>query len=129
MICVRFAGLMDCINEMVSTMAYVATHRFARTSARKARLIADLIRGMDADEALIQLEFSKKRAAWYYKAVLKSAIANAEEKNADVRNLFVSVATADEGPTIKRFQPKDRGRAHPINKRTSHLCISLDERN
>lgn len=110
-------------------MAYVSTHRFARTSARKARLIADLIRGMDADEALLQLEFSKQRAAWYYKAVLKTAIANAEEQDADVRRLFVCVATADEGPTIKRFQPKDRGRAHPINKRTAHLQIALDERN
>jgi large subunit ribosomal protein L22 len=61
--------------------------------------------------------------------VLKSAIANAEEGDARVEDLFVAESRVDEGPTIKRFQPKDRGRAHPINKRTSHLHIVVDERN
>lgn len=84
---------------------------------------------MSIDDAMTQLEFSKKRAAWYLKAVLKSAIANAEEQDADVQNLFVKESWVDEGPTIKRFQPKDRGRAHPINKRTSHLHVTVDERN
>ncbi len=74
------------------------------------------------------LEFSKKRAAWYYKAVLKSALANAEENDANVSSLVISESRADEGPTIKRFQPKDRGRAHPIMKRSSHLYVVLDER-
>ena len=110
-------------------MAYQAIHRFARIAPRKARLVADLIRGMPVDDAMTALQFSKKRAAWYYKAVLKSAIANAEEGDADVTDLIVSESRADEGPTIKRFQPKDRGRAHPIRKRTSHLHIVLDERN
>jgi len=87
-----------------------------------------MIRGLAVDQAMTALQFSKKRAAWYYKAVLKSAIANAEENDADVSSLFVSESRADEGPTIKRFQPKDRGRAHPIMKRTSHLHIVLDER-
>ncbi|MFK7959973.1 MAG: 50S ribosomal protein L22 [Phycisphaerales bacterium] len=108
-------------------MSYVATHRFARIATRKARLVADMIRGMPVDEAITALEFSKKRAAWYYKSVLKSAVANAEEKDADLSRLFVAASTADEGPTIKRFRPKDRGRAHPIRKRTSHLHIVLDE--
>jgi large subunit ribosomal protein L22 len=110
-------------------MAYQATHRFARIAPRKARLVADMIRGMAVDDAMTALQFSKKRAAWYYKAVLKSAIANAEEGDADVTDLFVTESRADEGPTIKRFRPKDRGRAHPIRKRTSHLHIILDERN
>ncbi|TVQ53924.1 MAG: 50S ribosomal protein L22 [Phycisphaerales bacterium] len=110
-------------------MAYQASHRFARIAPRKARLVADLIRGMDIDEAMLQLQFSKKRSAWYLKAVLNSAIANAEESEASVENLYVKQSWVDEGPTIKRFQPKDRGRAHPINKRTSHLHIVLDERN
>ena len=109
-------------------MAYQASHRFARIAPRKARLVADMIRGMPVDQAVTALDFSKKRAAWYYKAVLKSAIANAEEKDADVSDLFVSESRVDEGPTIKRFRPKDRGRAHPINKRTSHLHLMLDER-
>ena len=110
-------------------MAYRAVHRFARIAPRKARLVADLIRGMKVDQAMTSLEFSKKRAAYYLKAVLKSAIANAEENDADVTSLFVSESRVDEGPTIKRWQPKDRGRAHPINKRTSHLHIAVDERN
>ena len=109
-------------------MAYQATHRFARIAPRKARLIADMIRGMKIDEATTSLQFSKKRAAWYFKAVLHSAIANAEEKDADVHRLYVSESRVDEGPTVKRWQPKDRGRAHPILKRTSHLHIALDER-
>lgn len=110
-------------------MTYRASHRFARIAPRKARLVADLIRGMSIDQAMTQLEFSKKRAAWYFKAVLKSAIANAEEQDADVQDLFITESRVDEGPTIKRFQPKDRGRAHPINKRTSHLHVVVGERN
>jgi len=109
-------------------MPYQAVHRYARIAPRKARLIAELIRGLPIDEAMTALEFSKRRAAWYYKAVLKSAIANAEENDADVSALFVRESRADEGPTIKRWRPKDRGRAHPIMKRTSHLRVVLDER-
>ncbi|HCA39231.1 MAG: 50S ribosomal protein L22 [Phycisphaerales bacterium] len=109
-------------------MTHQASHRFARIAPRKARLVADLIRGMRIDEAMNELQFSKKRAAWYLKAVLKSAIANAEERDADVSSLYVAESRVDEGPTIKRFQPKDRGRAHPIHKRTCHLHIVLNER-
>ncbi len=87
-----------------------------------------MIRGMKIDEATTSLKFSKKRAAWYFKAVLKSAVANAEEHDADVHTLYVSETRVDQGPTIKRIRPKDRGRAHPINKRTSHLQVALDER-
>lgn len=100
-----------------------------RGSARKARLVADLIRGRRVDDAMTQLQFSKKRAAYYFRNVLKSAIANAEEQDADVTSLYVTESRVDEGPTIKRFQPKDRGRAHQILKRTSHLHVAVDERN
>ena len=110
-------------------MEYRAIHRHARIAPRKARLVADLIRGMNVDEALNALEYSKRRGAWYFKSVLKSAIANAEEQDAPVEALFVAESRVDEGPTIKRWRPKDRGRAHPIRKRTSHLHITLDERN
>lgn len=109
-------------------MAYKATHRFARIAPRKARLVAALIRGRRVDDALTQLDLSKKRAAWFLKTVLKSAIANAEENDADVESLYVSESRVDEGPTMKRFQPKDRGRAHNIMKRSSHLVIAVDER-
>ena len=110
-------------------MAYQATHRFARIAPRKARLIADLIRGMRIDQAVTELQFSKKRAAWYFKAVLNSAIANAEEGEANIQSLYITESRVDEGPTMKRWRPKDRGRAHPIRKRTSHLHIAVEERN
>ncbi|MCL4211495.1 MAG: 50S ribosomal protein L22 [Phycisphaeraceae bacterium] len=110
-------------------MSYRSTHRFARIAPRKARLVADLIRGRRVDDAMTQLQFSKKRAAYYFRNVLKSAIANAEEQDADVTSLYVTESRVDEGPTIKRFQPKDRGRAHQILKRTSHLHVAVDERN
>ena len=110
-------------------MAYQSVHRFARIAPRKARLIADLIRGMRIDQAMTELQFNKKRAAWYFKAVLNSAIANAEEGEADMQSLYITESRVDEGPTIKRWRPKDRGRAHPIRKRTSHLHIAVDERN
>ncbi len=109
-------------------MVYRAIHRFARIAPRKARLVADMIRGMKIEQAMNALEFSKRRAAWYFKAVLRSALANAQEEDVDVHGLYISESRVDEGPTMKRWQPKDRGRAHPIAKRTSHLYVSLDER-
>jgi len=109
-------------------MAYKASHKFARIAPRKARLVADLIRDKRVDEALAALEFSSRRGAWFIKAVLKSAIANAEEANADIGSLVVSESRIDEGPTIKRFQPKACVRAHPIKKRPSHIHVAVDSR-
>ncbi|MBL9141147.1 MAG: 50S ribosomal protein L22 [Phycisphaerae bacterium] len=109
-------------------MPYKASHKFARIAPRKARLVADLIRDKSVDAALAALEFSPRRGAWFIKSVLKSAIANAEESNADIGRLVVSESRIDEGPTIKRFQPKDRGRAHSIKKRTSHIHVAVDLR-
>ncbi len=110
-------------------MPYEAKHRYARISPRKARLILDLIRGRDVDDALTLLRFSKQRASVLVEKVVRSAVANANEQEVPVRNkLYISRAWADPGPIIKRFQPKDRGKAYPINKRTSHLCVTLDER-
>lgn len=109
-------------------MAYHATHRFARIAPRKARLVADMIRGMPIDQAMTSLAMCKKRGAAYLKGVLQSAIANAEQGDADVSTLVVREVTVDGGPTIKRFQPKDRGRAHQILKRTSHIHLAVDSR-
>src|SRR4051794_14493962 len=111
-------------------MAYTSKHRFARIAPRKARLVMDLIRGRDVDDALAMLRFSKKRASTFVEKVIRSAVANAnEQETAPIRNtLFVAKAWADPGPIIKRFQPKDRGKAYPINKRTSHLVVTIDER-
>jgi len=108
-------------------MAWTAVHRFARISPYKARLAVDLIRGRKADEALETLEFSQKRAGYFVKKVLRSAVANADEAEADVDSLYVSQATVDEGPTIKRFQPKDRGRSFPINRRTCHIKVVVEQ--
>jgi len=89
----------------------------------------DLVRGRDVDDALTLLRFSKQRASGMIEKVIRSAVANASEAEVPVRNtLFVAKAWVDPGPVIKRFQPKDRGKAYPINKRTSHLCVTLDER-
>ncbi len=111
-----------------SDNAFKASHKFARIAPRKARLCADLIRGKGVDDALASLEFSPKRGAWFIKSVLKSAIANAEEANADIGRLFVAESRIDEGPTIKRFQPKDRGRSHAIMKRTCHIHVAVGVR-
>ena len=109
-------------------MAFKATHRDARIAPRKARLILDLIRGRDVEDALALLKFSKKRAAVLVDKVVRSAVANAGEQEADTGSLYVKEAWADPGPTMKRFQPKDRGKAYNIMKRTSHLVVSLEER-
>jgi len=105
-----------------------AKHRYARISARKARLVVDLIRGLPVNKAQDILRFTRKRAAPLISKVLASAIANANEKEADVRKLWVSEARVDEGPFFRRFRPKDRGRAHEILKRTSHLIVVVEER-
>ena len=109
-------------------MAFKATHRYARIAPRKARLILDLIRGRDVEDALALLKFSKKRAAVLVDKVVRSAVANAGEQEADTDSLYVKEAWADPGPTMKRFMPKDRGKAYNIMKRTSHLVVSLEER-
>ena len=89
----------------------------------------DLIRGRDVDDAISLLQFAKQRASGMIEKVVRSAVANANETPTPPRNtLFVAKAWVDAGPVIKRFQPKDRGKAYPINKRTSHLVVTLDER-
>ncbi len=105
-----------------------ATHRFARIAPQKARLLADLIRGRNAAQALDLLRFSHQRAARMLEKVLRSAMANADEQGrADLDELVVSRTWVDEGPRMKRFQPKDRGRAHPIIKRTSHITVEVEQ--
>jgi len=108
-------------------MPWQSKHRYARISPRKARLIADMIRGRDVQDALNILKFTPNRAAVMVSKVLTSAVANANEAEADVERLFVDRAFVDEGPTIKRWHPKDRGRAHPIMKRTSHITVVVEE--
>lgn len=108
-------------------MAWNATHKFARISARKARLIADLVRGRDVQDAMNVLKFSPNRASVLVSQVVQSAVANAKEAEANAENLYVKEVRIDEGPTMKRFRPKDRGRAHNIFKRTSHISVVVEE--
>src|SRR5213079_2376817 len=110
-------------------MAFRSSHRYARISPRKARLLMDLVRGRDVDDAITVLQFAKQRASGMIEKVIRSAVANANEQEVPTREtLYVARAWVDPGPTIKRFQPKDRGKAYNIMKRTSHLIVSLDER-
>jgi len=109
-------------------MEFKAIHKFARTSGRKARLIMDMIRGKNVNEALDILRFDNKRAAHFINKLLRSAIANAEANvNVDVDKLHVFVATADDGPYLMRYKARAMGRATPIRKRMSHLTIVLSD--
>ena len=108
-------------------MAWRAVHKFARGSARKVRLMADMIRGREVQDALNILKFTPNLGASQVHKVLTSAVANANEAEADVENLVVSQAFVNDGPFMKRFIEKDRGRAHAILKRTSHITIVVDE--
>jgi large subunit ribosomal protein L22 len=110
-------------------MEVKAKLRFVRISPRKARLVADLIRGKKSEEALNILIFTRKAAARILIKLLKSAIANAtQKKTVDVDRLYVKKITVDQGPTMKRFTPRALGRATTIRKRTSHIDMILDER-
>ncbi len=107
---------------------WMAKHRFARIAPRKVQLLASLIRGRDCEEAMDQLRFCSKRGAWFLRHVLKSAMVNADEAEADMRLLYVKSACVNCGPVYKRWQPKDRGRAHPILRRTSHIVVEVAEK-
>jgi large subunit ribosomal protein L22 len=108
-------------------MAYTATYRFARISARKVRPLADLIRGKFADEALEILKYMPHRGARLLEKVLKSALGNAEDQRAgNISNLTVVDARVDGGPILKRIQPRARGMAFMIKKRMAHIRVSLD---
>ena len=99
-------------------------YRFVRVTARKCRLIVDMIRGMDADQALELLKKDTHRSTYFVRKLMTSAIAGAVEKNMN-GTLVVSTAKVDEGPTIKWFQPRAQGRAYSILKRTSHIVLGL----
>ena|SRR5699024_7943475 len=109
--------------------AATATAKMIRIAPRKVRLVVDLIRGKEVGEALSILRFSTQGAAVAVEKVLMSAIANAEHNyDMDVEDLVVSEAYVNEGPTLKRFRPRAKGSASPINKRTSHISIVVSEK-
>ena len=103
-----------------------AVLKFVRISPRKARNVVDLIRGKRAGDAISALKFTARGAARVVEKLLRSAIANAENREiGDVDDLIVSRAFVDQGPTLKRIQPAPQGRAHAIHKRMSHITITV----
>ena len=105
---------------------FKASHRNAGISARKARLVMDLIRGQKAEKALVRLEYCDRRASPMIRKVLESAIANAAQMSGvESENLVVHKAYADEGATMKRWRPRSMGRAFPRLKRSCHLSVAL----
>jgi large subunit ribosomal protein L22 len=108
-----------------------ATARYIRTSAQKAGLVLDLIRGKDVNLALATLKFTRKSVAEDISKLLRSAIANAQQKegfSGDVDRLFVSACYANQGPSAKRVRPAPMGRAFRVLKRTAHLTVRVSER-
>jgi large subunit ribosomal protein L22 len=108
-----------------------ATARYVRTSAQKAGLVLDLIRGRDVNAALATLRFARKGVARDIEKVLRSAIANASQKDGfggDVERLFVNACYANQGPSQKRIRPAPMGRAFRVVKRTAHLTVQVSER-
>ena len=109
-------------------MSITAKLRYLRIAPRKVRLTADLIRGKKVQEALNQLQFITKRAALPLTKLLKSAMANARNNfGLEEGNLYISKITVDEGPKLKRWMPRARGRVTEIQKKTSHITLILDE--
>jgi large subunit ribosomal protein L22 len=99
-----------------------------RISAQKARLVADIVRGMNVDKAINTLSFMPKKGAFILRKVLDSAIANATQNDkVDVDNLYIKKIFIDGGPSLKRIIPRAQGRATGIIKRTSHITVILDE--
>ena len=108
-----------------------ATAKYVRTSAQKAGLVLELIRGRAVNQALATLRFSRKRAARDIEKVLRSAIANAQQKpgfSGDAEALYVSACYADQGPSMKRIRPAPMGRAFHVIKRTAHLTVRVAEK-
>ena len=105
-----------------------AVGKYIRISPQKVRLVADVVRGMSADQAITTLKFMPKKGAGILRKVIESAVANAtQDDQVDVDNLFIKKVTVDGGPSLKRIRPRAMGRATRIIKRTSHITVVLDE--
>jgi large subunit ribosomal protein L22 len=102
---------------------------FARIGCQKARLVADVVRGKDVNEAIRSLTFMKLKGAVLIKKLIESAVANAENKKTiDIDNLYVKTIYVDMGPAIKRFRPRAQGRAFQVKRKISHINVVLDEK-
>lgn len=110
-------------------MEVKAKLKYGRVGSQKARLVVDLVRGKNVNEAIRILTHLNKKTALMVKKLIESAVANAEQKKVlDIDNLYVKTITVDMGPSLGRFLPRAQGRATPIRKRMSHINLTLDER-
>ena len=115
--------------QVVEEKKAVATLKYARISSRKVKIVADLIRGKNAEDALAIVKFTPKASSEIIEKLLKSAMANAENNHGmNVSNLYVAEIYANQGPTLRRIRPAAKGSAVRIRKRTSHITIVLKER-
>ncbi|MBW8059144.1 MAG: 50S ribosomal protein L22 [Solirubrobacterales bacterium] len=107
-------------------MVVRASSRYVRVAPRKARLVADQVRGLHIDRARALLQFSPRGAAHDISKLIESAASNAENNHDLIADeMRIAEITVDEGPTLRRFRPRALGRATPINKRTSHIAVAL----
>ncbi len=110
-------------------MEVKASLNFARIGCQKARLVADVVRGKDVNQAIRDLTFMKQKGAVLIKKLIESAVANAENKKTiDIDNLYVKTIYVDMGPSMKRFRPRAQGRAFEVKKKMSHINVVLEEK-
>jgi large subunit ribosomal protein L22 len=110
-------------------MEVKASLNYARIGCQKARVVVDLVRGKDVNDAIRTLTFMKQKGAGLVKKLIESAVANAENKKViDVDTLYVKHISVDMGPSIKRFRPRAQGRASQVRKKLSHINVVLDEK-
>ncbi|MBX2987382.1 MAG: 50S ribosomal protein L22 [Bdellovibrionaceae bacterium] len=106
-----------------------ASLRYARVGCQKARLVADMVRGKDVNEAVKVLTYLNKKSALMIKKLIESAVANADyKKTMDIDKLYVKHISVDGGPVLKRFMPRAQGRAFGLRKKTSHINVVLEEK-
>lgn len=105
-----------------------ASTRFVRVSPQKARMVIDVIKGQPVERSLNLLKFMPQKAAGIIEKTIRSAVANADQQNLDVDTLVVRNVVADQGPMLKRYRARARGRGSRILKRTSHITVTLAER-
>ena len=116
--------------EINNLLDWCSSYRYAPLSPRKARLVAELINGRSVQDAMDILKFTRKRAAPMIDKVLKSAVADADEQQADVDSLYINCVRVDDAGVrvgTKRWIPKDRGRAHPIRKKACHIYVTVTQ--
>ena len=106
-----------------------ASLNYARVGAQKARLVADMVRGKNVDEALKTLTYMNKKTAILIKKLIESAVANADyQKSMNMDKLFIKSISVDQGPVLKRFRPRAQGRAFGVRKKLSHIDVILGEK-